>query len=551
MQVFKLRSVDHDSEFADLRSCSFLRRCTQLAVGTKVAWLPLIVVGLMISADFLTAAQQRQHLNVMLTRHVMAAMQQDADKPIDQSLRAHWITTDAEGNIAGRISALDTETADAAPIKRLTVTLMKKGQRISKSKTDKEGRFVLEDVDAGVYTLVAWGKTGFLAYGIHVLPRLEELDLDEEAELNVRKTDRTPLSVKRRRALYVSQFNLPAEAVVAEELQIDAAAVPPDFTMLRKISQNYMSASSAFSVLADKGDLKAIAKADLTSGGFQFPLSDEGHFHGRLQPIATEDGKPTKLSDMNLFLLQEDVEILRVAAEENGDFRMDDVEPGVYSLIAAGEDGFAALALELVVAEGADGEEGNAEDGNAREGNVEDTSRSNVIHRVSTAAAKPAARQQAKQKPNVPSLGIAIVTDKEDLTQIFQVVEKISNPNLVDNGPPIEGFNGANAGGFAQGGFAPGGFAPGGFAPGGFGAGGFAPSGFASAPLATSSFAPVAAASGAAALAPSLGAAGLTGLFSSGGAGLLGVAGLASGIVAIADDSSNPPLAISSAILSN
>lgn len=531
MRIDRLGSAELKPNFALRRFGSRTDRRSPLAGCKKLPWLALTLAGLIFSVDFLTAAQQQRALDVTVTRHILAALRQDAEKPIDRSLRAHWITPDADGNLEGRISALDTETAEAAPIGFLTVTLMKQGQELSKAKTDKEGRFVLEKVEAGVYTLLAFGKNGFLAYGVHVLPRLEELDLDEEMELNVRNSNRTPLNVKQRQAWYVSHFNLPSNAVVAEELQIDAAAVPPEFTALEKISRNYLSASSALSILVDKGDLKGIAKANLTSGGFQFPLSPDGHFHGRLQPIATEDGRPTKLSDMNLFLIQDDVEILRVAAEENGDFRMNDVDPGVYSLIAAGEDGFAALSLELVAAQDSEnGVEENA--GNAR-------LEPNAFRRVSTAAANPAPNQDAQPKVNVPALGIAIVTHKEDLRMITKTVERIANLRLVENGPPIRGFNGGIAGGFAPGGFAPGGFAPGGFAP-----GGFAPGGFVSGP---SSFAP----SGfsAAPLTPGLGPAGIP--FASGGGSLLGLAGLVGGVVAIADDSSDPPPAASPSIIGN
>jgi len=509
---------------------------TRFVAPKSLPWLVLTVAVLMFSVDFLTAAQQRRMLEVTVTRHIMAALQQDADKPIDRSLRAHWITPDADGNIDGRISSLDAETAEASPIGFLTVTLMEKGRQISKAKTDEEGRFALKEVEPGVYTLLAFGKSGFLAYGVHVLPRLEELDLDEELnaepdgvegiDLDVRNSlDRTPLSVKQRQAMYVSHFNLPVNAVVAEELKIDAAAVPPEFTALRKISQNYLSASSSFSILADKDDLKGIAKASLTSGGFQFSLSPDGHFHGRLQPIATEGGRPTKLSDMNLFLIQDDVEILRVAAEENGDFLMNDVEPGVYSLIAAGEDGFAALSLELVAAEEDEGGDANA--GNNRRDEID----SNIVRRVSTAAGKLAPRQEGQPAVNVPALGIAIVTDQEDIKMITKTVERVFRANLVQNRPPIRGFNGGNIGGFNPGGFAPGGFSPGGFSP-----SGFSPGGLASAP---SSFAPAGITPAAAPLTPSLGSAGLS---LGGGAGsLLGVAGLVGGVVAIADDTSSPP----------
>ena len=539
----KLRSMNPNTDcFNDDQSGDPISFRMRLTSNKLITCFALIVACLMFSVDFLTAAQQQRMLEVTLTRHIMAALQQDADKPIDRSLRAHWITPDADGNIDGRISALDTETAEASPIGFLTVTLMEKGREVNKSKTDKDGRFVLEDVDAGIYTLLAFGETGFLAYGVHVLPRLEELDLgDEELELdgeeidlgekvnlNVQNSDRTPLSVKQRRAWYVSHFNLPVDAVIAEELQIDAAAVPPEFSSLEKISRNYVSASSAFSILADKGDLKGIGKADLTSGGFQFPLSPAGHFNGRLQPIATEDGRPAKLSDMNLFLIQDDVEILRVAAEENGEFRMEDVEPGVYSLVAAGKDGFAALSLELVVADEEDAK-------NAQPSELD----ANNIRRVSTAGANPALRQQGPV--NVPALGIAIVTDKEDLKMINKTVTRIfdlrqARIGLAQNGPPIGGFNGGNLGGFA-----PGGFAPGGFAPSGVASGGFAPGGIASAPA---SFAPAGISSAAVNAAPLTSGIGSAGLSLGAGPGsILGLAGLAGGVVAIADadDSSEPP----------
>ena len=539
----KLRSMNPNTDcFNDNQPGDPISFRARILSHKRLAWVVLILTPLLFSVDFLTAAQQQRLLEVTLTRHIMAALQQDADKPIDRSLRAHWITPDADGNIEGRISDLDTETAEASPIGFLTVTLMQKGREVNKSKTDRDGRFILEEVKAGVYTLLAFGETGFLAYGVHVLPRLEELDLeddvldsdegeleldegelelDEGVDLNVRNSDRTPLSVKQRQAWYVSHFDLPVDAVIAEELQIDAAAVPPEFSSLEKISRNYLSASSAFSILADKGDLKGIGKANLTSGGFQFPLSPAGHFNGRLQPIATEDGRPAKLSDMNLFLIQDDVEILRVAAEENGDFRMEDIEPGVYSLIAAGEDGFAALSLELVTAD-----EEDEENAGPRQPNEPDA---NTFRRVSTAGAKPAPRQENQPQVNVPALGIAIVTDKEDLKMINKTVKRIFDLRLARNGlaqnrPPIRGFNGGNLGGFAPGGFAP---------------GGFAPSGFASAPA---SFAPTGispAAINAAPLTPGIGPAGLS--FGAGPSSILGLAGLAGGVIAIADDDSSAP----------
>ena len=168
----------------------------------------------------------------------------------------------------------------------------------------------------------------------------------------------------------------------------------------------------------------------------------------------------------------------------------------------------------------------------------------NNIRRVSTAGANPALRQQGPV--DVPVLGIAIVTDKEDLKMINKTVTRIfdlrqARIGLAQNGPPIRGFNGGNLGGFAPSGFAPGGFAPSGFAPSGVASGGFAPGGIASAPA---SFAPAGISSAAVNAAPLTSGIGSAGLSLGAGPGsILGLAGLAGGVVAIADadDSSEPP----------
>ena len=536
-------------------------------------WLIILVVGLTFSVDYLTAAQQQRLLKLTVTRHIMAALQEEADQPIDRSQRANWITPDADGNINGRISALDSsqdsasesavqpENAEASPMDYLTVALVAQVEEVAKAKTDEKGRFELAGVEPGVYTLVGYGKRGFLAHSVHVLPRLEpdeEIDLDLDARTN----GRSPQIVQQRRAWYVSHFDLPVDTVVAEELQIDVAALAHGFTSLKKISDDHLCKPATFSILedledqeiftadgeiltdlvdlpADEDDLKPMADENLANGGLQFSLSPAGHLHGRLQPIETPGGRPAKVPNMHLFLIQDDVEILQVDAEESGEFCIKDVEPGVYSLVAAGQNGFAAMSLELVAAVEAEEEEAEENDELHVKRFQPDRLAVNNIHTVSTAAANQVVLddqddlandgvvidlQELNEHEDCPGgLGIPICTDPQDLQMICQTVQRICRPRLVQNVPPFGGFGGGASGGFAPGAFAPGGFAsaPASFAPAGFG-----PAAISAAPLT-----------------PAIGGAGIA--FGSGAARLLGLAGLAGGIIAIADDSSSPPPAAS------
>ena len=283
----------------------------------------------------------RVSVNKEAAASLSSTISQD-EEPVNETLRAHWTTTNEEGNLEGRISGIEPNQAVTFPIEKLNVALLKDGEKVRNSITDVDGKFVLKDVEPGVYTLLASGRNGFLAYGVQVLPKLEDFNiLDNDGEARF-KTEKSKWSY------YVSYFNLPQDALVADELQIDAAAVPPQFSTLKRISQNYLPSALSIAINGDDKDDKATEKAAKIKGGFKLALSETGSFQGRVQPIATEDGKLGKLSEMNVFLIQDDIEAARVAVQENGKFEIENVEPGVYSIVAAGKDGFAALSLELV-----------------------------------------------------------------------------------------------------------------------------------------------------------------------------------------------------------
>ena len=334
------------------------------------------------------------------------------EAPLRRTIRSHWVRPNADGNVEGRISALEMNST--IPIEQLEVSLVKNGEKLYTQTTDSEGQFSFSDVTPNIYTLIASGKNGFMAYGIEVVPRPEGgiLDLDfgkrEAAE----------------RAFY-AKLGLPAGAAVQEDLQIDAAAIPPTFNTMQRLTQTFLQGAGAFSA-----DVKAIGNAEEVSGGFQYALSDDGSFKGKLQPIGTKDGDAQSLSDMNIFLIQDDNEIGRVPVEENGNFELKDVEPGVYAIVAAGKDGFAALSLELVAGAGGDV-------------NVAPPQRG-----IFNTAAR-------MKQVDLPAIGIAIVTDAADIQVIQQEVQRVNNLNqpAVDN---VAGQEFGQQGQFGSDGFASG-----------------------------------------------------------------------------------------------
>jgi hypothetical protein len=425
--------------------------------------VPVIMLNIGVTLDHVIAKNNERVFRVSVKKVALESFEstllQD-DDPLNETLRAHWITTNKEGNLDGRISAIEPNEAVTVPIEQLDVALLKDGEKVSKSTTDDDGKFVLKDVEPGVYTLLASGRNGFLAYGVQVLPKLEEFDILEKDG----DTQFKPGELKR--AYYVSHFNVPQDAVIADELQIDAAAVPPEFSTLKRISQNYLPSASALAIDRDEDDTKATEKASNIKGGFKYALSDSGGFHGRIQPIATSDGKPGKLSEMNVFLIQDDIEAARVAVEENGKFEIENVEPGVYSIVAAGKDGFAALSLELVEKAGDAGDKQGSTTGNKKA--------YYVSHRISA------------QAP-LETMTIACATGTANLRTVFEEVERSDRERqeflaLRNRGQGLA--TNVYSNGYSNG------YAPGGGFGGGAPSGGFSP-GVSGGPFSGNSFGPV------------------------------------------------------------
>ncbi|MDA8563742.1 carboxypeptidase-like regulatory domain-containing protein [Mariniblastus sp.] len=437
---------------------------------------------------------------VTLTQALPSGASAQDGAPLRRTIRSHWVRPNEDGNVEGRISALEMNST--IPLEQLDITLVKNGEKLYTETTDSEGKFSFSDVTPDIYTLIASGKNGFMAYGIEVVPRPEGGILD----LDFGKRDAAE------KAFY-AKLGLPAGAAIQDDLQIDAAAIPPTFNTMQRLTQTFLQSAGVFAA-----DVKAIGNAEEVSGGFQYALSDDGSFKGKLQPIGTKDGEAQNLSDMNIFLIQDDKEIGRVPVEENGNFELKDVEPGVYAIVAAGKDGFAALSMELVGSKGGDV-------------NVAPPQRGifNTAARI--------------KQVDLPAIGIAIVTDAADIQVIQQEIQRVNdlnqpaaenlNQSVVDNSvglPPQFGSDG----------FAPGSSA----SSGGFGGSPGAPVGSASAPA---NFAPTnsfpSGPAGPGGFGPSVGRSSFVGSRIS----QLAILGAIPGIIAIADDDDedNPPVAAS------
>jgi hypothetical protein len=314
--------------------------------GFKRYWfiaLPAIMLNIGLTLDHVLATNNGKTYiarTQVLVSEAENSLQLQDDEPISDLVNTHWITTNEQGNLDGRISGIEPQSSITIPIGKLNISLLQNGIAIREASTNYDGKFTLNNVDPGTYTLLAAGQNGFLAYGVNILPKIKAKDLTDFNNLDLNPSGRV-------KAYYVSHFNVPTNAIVSKGLQIDAAAVPPEFQTLQRISQNYLPENKIVEVDKDSDDATSVGEASEIASGFNHPLTADGSFTGSVQPIATPDGTPGKLSEMNVFLIQDDIEIARVTVEPNGKFTVEDIDPGVYGLIIAGNDGFAAMSVRL------------------------------------------------------------------------------------------------------------------------------------------------------------------------------------------------------------
>ena len=287
-----------------------------------------------------------------------------------QVAQRFFIEPDANGDVFGRLTTLTYN--GVSPFRgRCTVALVQNGEEVLRT-TATNGEFLFSSVPTGTgnetYTLVAYGKSGFLAQTINI-----------GAPRNGQSSYRVPTLMDK--AQYVSltetknigkqdfdipdgQLDLPDLKIIPDEegneVQIPDSAIPrsyqvelvtmqPGYSRLEKIYESNVVEGTG---LADFDYDTRPRRRDLQSPAcFEYELTDEGGFCGRLIIPDGEVGI-RDFEDMRVYLKQGSQQIAEVEVAPNGDFEFEGITPGPYGLVAAGNEGFAAMPISLVNAFG-------------------------------------------------------------------------------------------------------------------------------------------------------------------------------------------------------
>ena len=179
---------------------------------------------------------------------------------------------------------------------KMRVTLSQNGKPVVEDDTDIAGEFLLENVTPGLYTLKAEGSQSMAVFSLVVLDRVAGEHLPDSVSVRV----------------------MPGMGRVAE------------------IMRGQSSPSAMSHEMPTMDPLGANRKV---STSHQVTLDSQGTLTGRLGKAAAA----VDMSKMTVFIMKDGEEVRRGRVAADGSFAISGLAPGCYGLVAAGEQGVAAV----------------------------------------------------------------------------------------------------------------------------------------------------------------------------------------------------------------
>ncbi|QDS91081.1 hypothetical protein EC9_53010 [Rosistilla ulvae] len=225
----------------------------------------------------------------------------------------HWVTLDATGSLAGVVAMGDgDESVGVSETQVILVPLAAPDQRIC-TRTDAKGRFRIDDARVGVYGLVAYGKQGLASYTVHVLGGMGADSAPPHPQSLLRITMAT------------------ADRDLSKRMLRSYGPV----VAVRPPTHRYQLASAKTAAVENRI-------------GHRIELSADGELQGQLRLPHAAAGQTEALDSLNVMLVQASKVVARTTVDRDGHFRVSQLKPGAYGLIASGTAGFASFGFEAV-----------------------------------------------------------------------------------------------------------------------------------------------------------------------------------------------------------
>lgn len=257
----------------------------------------------------------------------------EGEDGLGNRLRSHIVRLNEENEITGKITLIESVTGDLTPIEQVRIRFVRKGAVKAITTPNRDGSFTVKDLEPGVHSMIAAGRDGFLAWSVNVQPKLSD--------------------VAKMPKLLRTRFLLQE---VKTTLSIEAAAVPPsNFVPLKSLLRGYLPSEESTLYMDGvaipeemDGPPPIDAQKGTTLRHHQVRLTRDGRLLGRIRRLQPDSGRDLKIRQLNVFLLRNNENVGQEPVAPNGTFAFNDLRPGVYSMVAAGRDGFLAFSIDVL-----------------------------------------------------------------------------------------------------------------------------------------------------------------------------------------------------------
>ena len=229
--------------------------------------------------------------------------------------RSQDVVLDASGSFAGRLFSLRTGGV-SDPAAEYIVKVIQNGSAVAEAKTDSTGRFNVTGLKPGVAGLLAFSDSGFLLFGVRLVASDEHHPADAEIDM---------------------------ESPVVAGANLNLA--------LRLITEGLSDGDKRFSSEATSEDeLFPIGSGEPSTAlaGHEVQLQADGSFVGVINMMDDRTGRLREVLDLKIYLLRDGKIVGTAEVENNGEFIVHGLTPGVHSLVGVGKDGTFAMGLDVV-----------------------------------------------------------------------------------------------------------------------------------------------------------------------------------------------------------